>query len=496
MAKLHPDLVNKEFSYKDITLVPNRLPDFERDKVDLTTSFTKNIVLKTPFVASPMDTVCGSKMAILMALYGGIGVLHYNYQTVEEQIAEAERVKRFEAGFVFRPIVLSPQHTIGDVYKINKQYGFFSLPITEDGTLDSQLVGIVTHRNVRYRRDMETKLKDIMTPREKLIIARKEDTIDKDDLKTANRILKENNLDTLPIIDAAKRIIALVTDSDIRKNEIYPLATKNENKQLRVFIAVESRLELAKERIKKGAEVEIDGIVVDASIAFREQLEIAKFAKENFPKLEIILGNVDSGEMVRKIISEASRYCDGLRVGMGPGAACITQEELGTGRAQASAVWDCAEALKELEKKYGKIPVIADGGIKMPDMESGGIERPGDITKALALGADTVMMGSLLAGLEESPGEKEFDWEENRMVKKYRGMGSMEAMELRGALRYGIEKEKIKIPEGKVVKAPYRGSGSDFLPKLMAGVKQSFQKQGFHNIKELQEFADIRVLPK
>jgi len=192
MAKLHPDLKNKsaegensdpsgikEFWYRDITLIPNRLPDFERDEVDLTTHFTKKISLKTPFVSSPMDTVTEAKMAILMALMGGIGVIHYNFSTIDEQIKEVEKVKKFEAGFVFTPIVLSPENTIKDVYDVDEKYGFFSVPVTEDGTLDSKLVGIVTHRDVRYRSDMKTRLETVMTPREKLIVASKAETVDK-----------------------------------------------------------------------------------------------------------------------------------------------------------------------------------------------------------------------------------------------------------------------------------------------------------------------------
>ena len=494
MAKLHSDLQNKEFWYKDVTLIPNRLPDFERDEVDLTTHFTKRIILKAPFVSSPMDTVTEAEMAILMALMGGIGVIHYNFLTIDEQIKEVEKVKRFEAGFVFNPIVLSPQNTIKNVYDIADKYGFFSVLITEDGTLNSKLTGIVTHRDVRYRKDMKTKLKEIMTPRGKLIVAKKSETVDKNDLWAANETIKKNNLDTLPIVDADDKVVALVADSDLQKNEQFPLATKNENKQLKVFIAVESRLELAKERIKKGFEVGIDGIVIDASVVFREQIEIAKWTKENFPNLEIVLGNVDSAEMVEKIMKEGSQYCDALRVGIGPGAACITQQELGTGRAQASAVWECAETLKRLEPQYGFTPIIADGGIKIPDETNQDVAKPGDITKALALGAQTVMMGSLLAGLDESPGEKEFDYEENRMVKKYRGMGSLEAMERRSAVRYAVDKTKIRIAEGIVTKVPYRGSGYDFIPKLIIGIKQSLQKQGFKNIKELQEEADIRPI--
>jgi len=494
MAKLHPDLINREFWYKDITLIPNRLPDFERDEVDLTTHFTKNIILKTPFVSSPMDTVTEAEMAILMALMGGIGVIHYNFATIEEQIEEVQKVKKFQAGFVFKPVVLSPENTIADIYNINEKYGFFSCPITKDGTLNSKLVGIVTHRDIRYRKDMGTKLKEIMTPRERLIVAKKSKTVNKNDLHLVNEILRKNNLDTLIVVDEKDKVIALVTDSDLRKNEQFPLATKDKNKQLRTFIAVESRLKLAQERISQGFQAGADGIVIDASIVFREQLEIAKWTKQSFPKLEIVIGNVDSAEMVEKILKEAAKFCDGLRVGIGPGAACITQQELGTGRAQASAVWECAQIIKKLAKKYGPVPVIADGGIKIIDEINQDVAKPGDITKSLVLGAQTVMMGSLLAGLDESPGEKEFDYEENRMVKKYRGMGSLEAMEKRGALRYGIEKMKIKVPEGKVIKVPYRGSGYDFIPQLIAGVKQSLQKQGFKNIKELREEADIRPI--
>ena len=495
MAKLSSELQNKEFWYKDITLISNRLPDFERDEVDLTTNFTKNIFLKTPFVSAPMDTVTEAKMAILMALMGGIGVIHYNFPTINEQIEEVEKVKRFEAGFVYDPVVLSPEHTIGDIYDTAQKYGFFSVPITEDGTLVAKLMGIVTHRDVRYRNDMETKLKTVMTPREKIIVAKKAETIDKNDLQPANKILRENNLDTLIIVDESDKVAAIVTDSDIRKNEEFPLATKDENKQLKTFVAVEGRLKLARERIGKAFDAGVDGINIEASVVFKEQFEIAKFVKKNFPSLDVIIGNVASAKVVKEIIEQGFDYCDAIKVGMGSGAACITQEELGTGRAQASAVWYCSQEAKRLEPKYGFMPIIADGGIKIPDVaDEDSVSKPGDISKALALGAKTCMMGSLLAGLDESPGEKEFDYQENRMVKKYRGMGSLEAMEGTSAVRYAVDKVKIKIAEGIVTKVSYRGSGYDFIPRLIIGVKQSLQKQGFKNVKELQEEADIRPI--
>lgn len=486
MAELHLSLQDKEFWYQDIILTCNHLPDFERNEVDLTTQFSKNIVLKTPFVSSPMDTVTGAEMAILMALIGGIGVIHYNYETIEEQMRQVEKVKRFEAGFVLKPCVLTPKHTVADIYKIAKKHGFYSVPITQDGTLKSKLVGIVTHRDVRHSetpQEMKKPLSKIMTPRDKLIFARKEKTLDKNNIRAANEIIRKHNLDTLPIVDKDFHLVALVTDSDLQKNKMFPLATKDKNKQLKVLVAVESRFSHAEKRIQKGIEVGIDGIVIDSSIVFKEQLEIAKYTKKNFPKLEVILGNVDSGKMVTEIVKSAYRWVDGLRVGIGPGAACITQEYLGVGRAQASAIWDCHQAAQKMAKKFGPaVPLIADGGIR----------KPSDITKALGLEAQSVMMGGLLAGLEESPGEAGFDEDLGYLVKKYRGMGSLEAMNKRGAFRYGIERAKIKIPEGKVTKVGYKGSGYAYLPKLIAAVKQGMQKLGAKDIKSLQKIADIR----
>lgn len=393
-------------------------------------------------------------------------------------------------------MVLGPDNTVGDVHEIAKKYGFYSVPITEDGTLKTPMIGIVTHRDIRYIEDMRIQLKNIMTPKEKLITVHRRDTLDKKDIEAAKRKIKEHNLDTLPVVDDDFRVVALVTDSDIRKNKQYPLATKDENGQLKVFVAVESRLELAKERIRKAYEAGADGIVIDASVVFREQLEIAKYCKENFNNLEVVLGNVASAEMVREIIKEAYDYCDALRVGIGPGRACVTQQKLGTGRAQASAVLDCAREARKLEKEYGFMPIIADGGIRNPDLKKlSDIWEPGDITKALALGANTVMIGYLLAGLDESPGEKEFNYKEEKMIKKYRGMGSLEAMEKRSSSRYAYTKQdKIKIPEGIEMEVPYKGSGYKFIPELITGIKQSLQKLGCKNIKELQEYADIRPI--
>ncbi len=484
MAKLHPALKENEFWYQDILLICDNLPNVERESVDLSSPVSRNLKLKTPFISSPMDTVTESKMAILMALLGGIGTIHYNL-TPEDQANEVRRVKRFESAFITDPLVLGLKDTVASVFATAKQYGFFSIPVTEDGTLNSKLLGIVTHRDVRYLEtdtEMLLPLAKVMTPATKLITAKKHSTLDKNNIRAANKIIRKYNLDTLPIVDKNFKLAALVTDSDLRKDNNFPLATKDDNKQLRVFAAIESRLNLATIRLKHLSSSGVDGVVIDASVVFEEQLAIAQFVKRTYPHFEVILGNVDSGKMVLKILESSAKYVDGVRIGIGPGAACITQEQLGVGRAQGSAVLECSQAADYYFKKKGyHLPLIADGGVK----------RPSDIAKALALGADTVMMGGLLAGLEESPGNPEFDEEEGHLVKKYRGMGSQEAMEKGGAVRYRVDDAKIRVVEGKVKKVGYKGSGYIYLPHLIAAVKQSIHKLGFADIPALQKYARI-----
>lgn len=478
MATLHGGLKNKEFWYKDLLLACNNLPDFERDDVNLETNFSKNIKLKTPFISSPMDTVTESQMAIMMALLGGIGVIHYN-MSPKLQAQEVEATKRFEAGFVTDPILLSPKHKVSDIFKIAEKYGFWSVPITQDGTKNTKLLGIVTHRDVRYLEtpsEYRLPLSKVMTSQKRLITAKRSDTLDKKDIRKANKLIRKHNLDTLPIVDSKFRLAAIVTDSDIKKNDTYPLATKDGNKQLKVLAAIESRMPLAKKRVGECVDAGADGVVIDASIVFKEQLDIAKYLKKNYKNLEVIIGNAAYPKMIKTIQKEAGDYVDAIRVGIGPGAACITQDQLGIGRAQASAIWHCSKA-------SNNIPIIADGGIR----------GPSDIVKAFALGADSAMMGGMLAGLKESPGDPEFDEDEGHLVKKYRGMGSIEAMKEGGDVRYRVDTAKIRIAEGKVQKVGYKGSGFVYIPTLIAAVKQSMQKLGFKNIKTTQ--SDAEILP-
>ncbi len=481
---LHERLEREGFWYDDIILLPNNVIDFERRDVDLSSRFTKRIVLKTPFVSSPMDTVTGADMAIAMALLGGIGVIHYNFGTIEEQVEEVKKVKRFEAAFVKDPVCLGIDAVVGDVYDLNRKHSFFTAPIVEEG----RLVGLVKHSDVRYIEDMNVPVRKIMTPKESLITANRRDTLDKPDLeegiRAANRIIRKNNLETLPIVDDDCNIVALVTDRDLRTDAQYPLATKGENKQLRVFAAVESRLELAKSRILALYEAGCDGIVIDAGSVFYEQIDLARYCKEN-TDMEVIPGSIATAALLEKVVTTGPELFDAYRIGVGPGMSCITQEILGMGNTQGRAVYDCSKKAKELGERYGfRIPTIGDGGIK----------NAGDIAKALASGADTVMMGGLLAGLEESPGEAEWSEEDGYLIKKFRGMGSVEAMEHRSADRYGYKQseEVIKVPEGKTMNVPYKGHAYKFIPQwLISPLKQSLLKLGFRNIPDLQKNVEI-----
>ncbi len=487
MVRLHPKLMSEEFSLDDIDFPPENIPDFEWKDVDLTTQLTKDIELKIPIVSSPMDTVTGSEMAKFMALQGGIGVIHFAYPTVDDQIREVERVRRYQAGFVKNPITLGPNNTVGDVYAVAKAYGFYSIPITQDGTPNSPMVGFVAHRDVRYKEDMSVPLKDVMTPRYdeqgngRLITANRRTTLDVNDIRTANRIIREHNLDTLPIVDDEYRVVALVTDSDLRKDAKYTLATKDGNKQLLVLVAVESRLEDAKERIGKAYDAGASGIVVDSRNIYRDHLEIAKYAKTNFPHFSAIIGNVVSPKVIRQILeSDYGRYIDAFRGGIGGGELCDSTEDLGIGRPLGISTYECAAEIAKFADKHGPVGYIADGGIKSPR----------HIVGALMLGANSCMLGTVLGSLEQSPAPVELDPDTGGLIKRVRGMGSSEAIRDRaGAYRYGVDSipQIDRYPEGHTKRVPYKGSGEKYLPLLTNGIRQTFHGLGFRTIADAQK---------
>lgn len=484
--KLHPSLQTSEFTLDDIVFPPCKIPDFEFREVDLTTRLTARITLKTPLISSPMDTVTEHKMATLMALMGGIGVIHYNFPTIDDQMREVERVRRFEAGFVLNPIVLGTNATIRQVFEAAEMYGFFSYPITEDGTLKTPLVGFVSRRDVRYRENPDLNIKSVMTPKNRLVVAHRKDTLDIGDVRIANRIIREHNLDTLPIIDDDYRLVALVTDSDLSKDKKYPMATKDANKQLKVLVAVESRLTAAKDRIVKAAQVGASGIVVDARNIFRDHLEIAKWVKKEVPELDVIIGNAVTSDIINLVMDEAGDCVDAFRIGMGTGETCVTTESLGLGRPLGSALYDIDQAMRMYRTGERHIGLIADGGIKTPHHMVG----------ALALGANAVMMGSELAGLEESPVKANFDTEKNQLVKSVRGMGSAEAIRERaGAHRYMVSGSDPvdRYPEGVKKVIPYKGEGEQTIGLFISGMRQALHGLGHRNLDQL--YNEVRIFP-
>jgi len=448
----------KGLTYDDFIVLPGYI-DFQASEVDLETNVTRNLKIKRPVVSSPMDTVTEWKMAAYLALLGGLGIVHYN-NSIDAQVEHIRKVKRFENGFIIDPVVLSPRNTVADVDRIKYEHGFSGIPVTEDGTLGSKLVGIVTNRDIDFEKDRSRPLAEVMTT--DLVTASEGVT-----LHDANQILKQSKKGKLPVVDSEYRLVALLSRRDLLKNKDFPFASKNVAKQLLVGAAVSTRPE-DRERVEALAEAGTDVILVDSAQGYSAyQIEMLKFIKEHFPNIEVIAGNVVTTQQSQALIEAGA---DSLRVGMGPGSICITQTMMAVGRPQASAVFQCAR----FAKQYG-VPVIADGGIQ-------GI---GHIAKAMSAGAGAVMAGYLLAGTAEAPGD--YFYENGMRVKRYRGMASVEAMGAGGGKRYLSEDDKVIVPQGVSGTVLDRGSLADYVPYLMKGLQQGFQDMGFVNVPLLRE---------
>jgi len=452
-------------TYNDFILLPGHI-DFGVDAVDLETRLTRAIRLRTPIASSPMDTVTGWRMAAYMALLGGIGFIHYN-NTIDEQVEEVRKVKRFENGFIMDPIVLGPNHTIADVNAIKAKEGFSSIPITEDGTRATRLIGIVTNRDTEFRKDLGTPPREVMT--KDLVTAPKGTP-----LAEANRILRESKKGKLPIVDDQGRLVAMVTRTDLVKNRDFPGASKNEHKQLLAGAAVSTRKE-DRDRLEALVAAGVDVIVIDSAQGDSTfQVEMIKYAKERRSDLQVVGGNVVTKAQCRALIEAGA---DGLRVGMGPGSICITQETMAVGRAQATAVYDCSRCANEYD-----VPVIADGGIS----------NLAYLVKALASGGSVAMMGGMLAGTQEAPGD--YYYKDGARLKRYRGMASIEAMEAGGSKRYFMDETAVKVPQGVAGYVVDKGSLLDFIPYLTQGLRYSFQDLGVRSIAELHAaLADGRL---
>lgn len=456
-----------KLTFDDVLLVPQYSEILPKD-VKLSTHLTKHIKLNAPIVSAAMDTVTEHSMAIHMALFGGIGIIHKNMPP-EEQANEVGLVKRFENGFITAPISIKPDATVEDVYNIRKDHGFKAIPVTTDGTPRGKLLGLITSNSYFINRHRELKVSERMLPIDRLLLAKEGIK-----LEEAYEILEESRHSKLLVVNnmKEKKLRALVTRRDIERKQEYPQACLDREGRLRVGAAVGPAKDM-KERVKKLAKAGADVLVVDTAHGHSKGvIDTVKFIKKEYKSIDVIAGNIATPEAVEALTDAG---VDAVKIGIGPGSICTTRVIAGIGVPQLSAIIDCAKKVKQK-----KIFMIADGGIRFS----------GDIAKGLAAGADCVMIGSLFAGTEESPGD--IVYANGKTYKTYRGMGSIAAMEKGGKERYAQEdvSEKNKfVPEGIEGLTLYKGSVGGELYQLMGGLRSSMGYQGAKNILDLQKKA-------
>ncbi|MDN4592536.1 IMP dehydrogenase [Polycladomyces subterraneus] len=443
-------------TFDDVLLIPNKTDVLPRD-VDVSTKLTDKIRLNIPLISAGMDTVTEAPMAIALARQGGIGIIHKNMK-IEEQAEEVDRVKRSESGVITNPFYLHPDHKVYEAEELMSKYRISGVPIVDE---KRKLVGIITNRDLRFVHDYSTPISEVMT-KENLVTAPVGTT-----LKEAEGILQKHKIEKLPLVDENGVLKGLITIKDIEKATLFPNAAKDDQGRLLAGAAVG----VSQDTFKRAAalvEAEVDVLVVDTAHGHSKGvLETVAKLREMFPDLVIIAGNVATAEGTRDLIEAGASI---VKVGIGPGSICTTRIVAGIGVPQITAIYDCATAARE----YG-VPVIADGGIRYS----------GDIVKAIAAGAHAVMLGSLFAGCEESPGESEIY--QGRRFKVYRGMGSLSAMQAGSKDRYFQENERKLVPEGIEGRVPYKGPVADTVYQLIGGLRAGMGYCGVKNLDELRE---------
>ncbi len=453
------------FTFDDVLLVP-AYSEVQPRKADTSTLFSRNIRLNIPIVSSAMDTVTESGMAIAMAQEGGIGVLHKN-MGIMEQAAEVRKVKRAESGMIIDPVTLNEKALVGDALKIMAEFKIGGIPVVNKA---NKLVGIITNRDLRFETNPKRPIAEIMTV-ENLIT-----TTGFIDFKKAEEIFQKHKIEKLPVVDKNNKLIGLITYKDIIKIKARPNACKDDKGRLRVAAAVGITVDIL-DRAKELVANDVDAIVIDTAHGHSKGvLEAIKLLRNNFPDIQLIAGNIGTADAAHAL---AATGVDAVKVGIGPGSICTTRVIAGIGVPQLSAIYEVSKALKDTD-----ISIIADGGIRYS----------GDIVKALAAGAHSIMIGSLIAGVEESPGETIIF--EGRKFKKYRGMGSIEAMQKGSKDRYyQFEEEDFSklVPEGIVGRVPYKGTLSEVVHQLVGGLRAGMGYTGSLNIKMLQQAKFMKV---
>jgi IMP dehydrogenase len=457
------DLHTPYLTYDDVLLKPG-YSEVLPHEVSITSRFSRNISLSIPIVSAAMDTVTESRTAIVMAQEGGLGVIHKNL-TAYQQAGEVEKVKKYESGMIVDPVTIKADDPLTRVLELTKRYKIGGLPVIDD---NRKLIGILTNRDLRFETNFNQKVADVMT-KENLITAPQGTT-----LETAKSILQKHKVEKLPVVDGQYNLIGLITIKDINKAIAYPNSNKDSLGRLRVAAAIGVG-DKEYERARILAAAQVDALVVDTAHGHsRGVFEMVRTLKKDFPTIDIVAGNIATGSACLGLIEAG---VDSIKVGIGPGSICTTRVVAGIGVPQFSAVVDCYSACKEAD-----VPFIADGGIKFS----------GDVVKALAAGASSVMIGSLFAGADETPGEMVLY--QGRSYKVYRGMGSLGAMSLGSKDRYGqasVEDNKKLVPEGIEGQVPYRGSLSSNVFQLVGGVRSGMGYIGARDLEDLKQKADF-----